>query len=84
MNSPRSILLLNDPDAPRQAVAELVHCVHCHRMWPVAGSIAGIARGELNLGYCAKCDGIHCPECSDCKPHEQQLDQLERLLVAGG
>jgi len=79
-----SQLILISHDHDRQAGADLVHCVHCGAMHAVASSIAGLVAGTLALGYCARCDGIYCPQCSDCVPIEQRFENLEagRLELA--
>lgn len=75
MRSPSSILLAEGDG--KQDVIEFTQCVHCGAHVPVRASIERLIRGEAALGYCAKCDGVHCPQCADCVPFHQQLDNVE-------
>lgn len=73
--SPASIMLLTGDG--REDVVEFTRCVHCGAHIPFKASIEGLVAGTLRLGYCAKCDGVHCEQCSKCVPFHQQLDNVE-------
>ena len=73
--SPSSIMLLTGDG--REDVVEFTRCVHCGAHIPFKASIEGIVSGALRLGYCRKCDGVHCEQCAQCVPFEQQLDNVE-------
>lgn len=73
--SPASIMLLAGDG--REDVVEFTRCVHCGAHIPFKASIEGLVAGTLRLGYCSKCDGVHCEQCSKCVPFHQQLDNVE-------
>lgn len=71
-------------DGSAQGSVDFVQCVHCGRHWPVGASVAGIVSGKLDLGFCHKCDGLHCgAECQECTPYEAQIEAIERGIILG-
>lgn len=86
-----STAIITGDELPLAAEVEFVRCVHCGRHHAVRQSIEALALGRNVLGYCARCDGVHCPGCAECVPNERQLDNIEagrdpldvsRVLVA--
>lgn len=70
-------LILFDPDAPREQQLEFIRCCHCGKHHPARGAVGLLLAGVPALGYCSRCDGVHCPQCVACVPVEQRLDNLE-------
>lgn len=66
-------IIISDPgsDKPILEVAT-IQCVHCGRHWvPSPGS--GRTRG-----FCMNCSGYICgPDCQNCVPTEQMLENIE-------
>ncbi len=62
---------------PNGAISEAAtrQCVHCGRHWihrPGSRTIRG---------YCMSCNGPFCgPQCEECVPQEQQIENLEQGL----
>ena len=50
-----------------------------HLFDPDTGMFLGVldAKGREVLGYCARCNGVHCPSCAECVPAERQLENIE-------
>jgi hypothetical protein len=74
---PASVAFVSGPDLARAAEIEFVSCCHCGRQHPVRQSIELLAKGREVLGYCARCNGVHCPSCAECVPAERQLENIE-------
>jgi hypothetical protein len=81
---PDSTLLCVPIDGGKQLEQDLVHCVHCGRMWAVGHVFAtnvGWRFKDLSkcFGFCSKCNGITCPgeKCQKCVPLEQQIENIE-------
>lgn len=72
-----STAIITGDELPRAAEVEFVRCVHCGRHHAVRQSIAALALGRPVLGFCARCNGVHCPACAKCVPNERQLDNIE-------
>ena len=66
-----------DPDLPRPLETEFLQCCHCGRYHAVQASIAALIQNPTALGYCGRCDGVHCPGCATCVPIERQLENVE-------
>lgn len=53
--------------------AGTVQCVHCGRHW-IRRPGSGIIRG-----WCMRCNGPICgPQCEECVPQEQQIENIEQ------
>ena len=57
---------------------DTISCCHCRRHMEVR---SGFDRAR---GFCMKCNAITCgsPRCAECRPHEHQLENVERGLPA--
>lgn len=53
---------------------ETLSCVHCQHTWELKKG-SGKVRG-----FCTSCMGYHCggPQCWDCVPLEQRLENIEK------
>lgn len=74
---PASVAFVSLPDLARAAELEMVSCCHCGRQHPARASMQALMQGKEVLGFCAKCNGVHCPGCQECVPMERQLDNIE-------
>lgn len=81
---PGAVVQLFDPEEPAELQLEMVACCHCGKLHPMRGAAMLLAAGVPVLEYCGKCDGVHCPSCTQCVTVEQRLDNLEagRPLLA--
>lgn len=68
------LITISDPGSDKPLLeAATIQCVHCGRHWvPQPGS--GRTRG-----FCMRCNGFICgPECQECIPVEQMLENIEQ------
>ena len=78
---PHGFVEIHDPDAPGGVIAgETLQCCHCGGHWiiqPGSGKVRG---------FCLRCNGPFCgPDCAECRPLEQQIEQMESgLWLPGG
>ncbi len=71
--------LINTPDdGSAETVVDCVNWVDCGRVWTLLEAIGHAMKQKM--GFCAKCNGIHCPrpECEACVPQEKWLDWKEK------
>lgn len=54
-----------------------VQCCHCGKHIIIRDAFAQAIKGKL--GYCGRCNHITCgsPECQNCVPQEQQIENIE-------
>lgn len=74
---PASQATITDPDLSHALEIEFFQCCHCGAHHAARASIEALIRNPTALGYCARCDGVHCPGCSTCVPVERQLENIE-------
>ncbi len=78
VRSPSGVLIATPLDGSPESQQDVVHCVHCSRLWMWE---KGSGRRR---GFCLKCGGFTCgnAKCDVCVPKEQQIDNLEAGLPA--
>ena len=80
-----AVMLIVPNDGGKQGQADFLQCVHCGRYHPMGASVEAILAQKSELGFCMKCDGIHCGEsCQECVPIEKQIERIERGLIIPG
>lgn len=77
LNNGKSHGRVMSPDFSGVGEIEYLSCCHCGALHPVAASLGELLQGKTVLGYCAKCDALHCPACAECVPFERQLENIE-------
>ena len=76
---PDATLIILPADGSKELAAEFCACVHCQRIWHVGTAIGDMLAQKVEFGFCAKCNGITCPneKCQTCVPVEQWLENVE-------
>lgn len=91
MKNEAGLMIFSDPGSDKPILeAACLQCVHCGGQFPakphLSSQVYGPAEakkmqaaGRTMRGYCQNCDGPICsPECAECVPVEQYLENMER------
>jgi hypothetical protein len=74
--APDVTVVLVDDSGEHQG--EGVVCRHCGTAHIPEAAIQALVTGAADkMGFCFKCNGPVCAECSECRPQEQQIDNIE-------
>lgn len=56
---------------------DYIQCRHCGRHVLFASALNEAVKGRAAMSFCSRCNGPCCHGCSECVPHERQIENAE-------